>query len=521
MKRIKYVLIVSLMAICSSCSSFLEEYSQDLKRVESWTDLDELLLGDGYLQSGTIYVGAYSALYFTGTIDNLSCLHMMSDEMEARLAYSTDNGLGYASSMFGFHMWQHDTGLNQKGEYVGGDDWYWNNLYARINTANMVLSVVDEQPEASDEDRMGKERVKGEAYFLRAAYYFVLANLYGKPYTPATAASTPAVPIKTSEMIEDKEYVRNSVAEVYTQILNDLGEAEKLLAGKTRKSIYHANLTATYLLKARVYLYMQDWANAATYAQKALDEQDGLLNLSSLVKGEDALFKNSPETIFSMGGYMIAYCFADNSYGYEPEFFISPEIAALYKENDWRSEHYIGGTKNAGHTPVFQKVHSQRDDYGAFGEVSDCFLMRTPEAYLILAEASAMNKDENTARATLKKFLATRMKTAVDVTYTGKELIDFIRDERAREFLVEGHRWFDLRRYTVYETYPYSKTIEHRYTEFAYKNFSYNPTFTEYYRLEENDAAYTLPIPRSVRNFQNSIGNNERPKREPFKTVTY
>ena len=39
------LLVISTLGL-GSCSDFLEEYSQDLAKVESWTDLDELLLGD-------------------------------------------------------------------------------------------------------------------------------------------------------------------------------------------------------------------------------------------------------------------------------------------------------------------------------------------------------------------------------------------------------------------------------------------------------------------------------------------
>ena len=42
---------------------------------------------------------------------------------------------------------------------------------------------------------------------------------------------------------------------------------------------------------------------------------------------------------------------------------------------------------------------------------------------------------------------------------------------------------------------------------------------TRYYRLLPNDDAYTLDIPYNVRNFQNSIGSNTRPARQPFKTM--
>ena len=42
---------------------------------------------------------------------------------------------------------------------------------------------------------------------------------------------------------------------------------------------------------------------------------------------------------------------------------------------------------------------------------------------------------------------------------------------------------------------------------------------TSYYRLEPNDDAYTLNIPKNVRDFQNSIGSNPRPDRPAFETV--
>ena len=102
--------------------------------------------------------------------------------------------------MFAFYTWQQDTGMDEELNYAGGDERYWNMLYEKINTCNMVLALIDEQPEVNEDDTYGKQRVKGEAYFLRAAYYFLLANLYAEPYNPQTAASTPGVPIKLTDM---------------------------------------------------------------------------------------------------------------------------------------------------------------------------------------------------------------------------------------------------------------------------------------------------------------------------------
>ena len=98
---------------------------------------------------------------------------------------------------------------------------------------------------------------------------------------------------------------------------------------------------------------------------------------------------------------------------------------------------------------------------------------------------------------------------------TGGELVQFIRDERERELCLEGHRWFDLRRYMVDAQYPYSKEITHYYTDF---NAEADPTtgseyVTTVYTLAENDPAYTLALPKEVTDFQPDLSSVSRPDR--------
>ena len=52
----KILSIFCLALLLGACSDFLKEYSQDLSKVESYTDLDELLLGDAYLPVGRIMI---------------------------------------------------------------------------------------------------------------------------------------------------------------------------------------------------------------------------------------------------------------------------------------------------------------------------------------------------------------------------------------------------------------------------------------------------------------------------------
>ena len=55
MKRI--LIICCIAGLFSACSDFLKEYSQDLAKVESFSDLDEVLLGKGYLPWGRSEAG--------------------------------------------------------------------------------------------------------------------------------------------------------------------------------------------------------------------------------------------------------------------------------------------------------------------------------------------------------------------------------------------------------------------------------------------------------------------------------
>ncbi len=515
MKRIGRTLffVFLLLSTLTSCDSFLEEYSQDLAKVESWEDLDELLLGDGYLQTSRF--GSNADIH-----DNLPIIHFMSDELKQNETEPMGDYLGYHTDMFSYFTWQRELGYNDHMKWKGGDAKWWDSFYTHINTVNQIIVEIDKQDAAREEDIKNKDRVKGEACFLRAAYYFLLVNLYGKPYSDANA-SLPAVPVKTTEYIQDIEYEKATVKETYDQILADLDMAEQLLEGKSRKSVYRADYNAVLLFKARVYLYMQNWQKAAEYAQKVLDRKSDLLNLNRVTEGTDCLYGSSPETIFVMGGYPIAVAFQDvhsTTWGTTRcSWLISDEMMALYDKNDCRTKLYIGKTEYAKDYPVLMKVSGQRSVYTKDQTVSDCFTLRTPEAYLIKAEANAYMGNDKAAQEALHTLLQYRMKTSEPVTVTGDDLVSLVRDENAREFLLEGHRWFDLRRYTVCKGHEYSKPIEHKHVILdGYYLDSYNV-----YRLEANDNAYTLPVPRAVSKFQVSLSANDRPDRKSIETGKY
>ncbi len=146
-----------------------------------------------------------------------------------------------------------------------------------------------------------------------------------------------------------------------------------------------------------------------------------------------------------------------------------------------------------------------------------------PEVYLNKAEAQAQLGQDAKAQATVQTLREKRFAAAnlTEVTRTGGELVDFIREERRRELCYEGHRWFDLRRYAVNTLRPFTKSITHVHLGFEPTSPTMLTTGT-YYNIGEyvlkpypqDVAAYMLPIPRAAIEFNRGVLTNEtRPER--------
>lgn len=120
----------------------------------------------------------------------------------------------------------------------------WNDLYAHIRNVNIFLSEIDG---AAIADAQRKDRLKGEAHFLRAYFYHNLLRAYG------------GVPIVTdvAELGDtDLNVPRNSFAETVDFIVEEADRAAALLpATRSGKDLGRASKGAALALKSRVLLF--------------------------------------------------------------------------------------------------------------------------------------------------------------------------------------------------------------------------------------------------------------------------
>lgn len=503
MRKIIYILFAFLAIGCN----YLEDYSQDLVIAKNVKDLDEILLGSAYLRYGSP--------------NNLSggdygwWIHLLDDDVNGVIAASAyDIPELLKSTYYGYFAWQWEVGRTYDKTSLNSDDGLWNTLYNRINIANIILEEIKNIDINSEQDKLDAERIKGEAYFLRAQFYLFLVNIYGDAYAPETAKSKLGVPLKLTEYVEhdpDKnvQFKRTSVYEVYEQIVSDLKDAISCFEkGSKAKSVYHSSFEAATLLLSRVYLYMQNWESARDEALKFLAVSKALtsyIGMDSVV----VVTAQSSEVVFTQGAQNLKHGIT----GRGGNFCVSNDLYSLYDENDARKKLYFSETQDSVGLG-FKYDTSDEPSY-----VGDIFMLRSSEGYLNAAEAYAMLDDATNASKYLNDLRKMRIKDYQEKTYSIADIIEEVRKERRKELCFEGHRWFDLRRYAVCVKAPDQKVIEHVFPIYDTDNRNLFKN-AEVYQLEKGDKAYTFALPKSVMEFDSGLENNPREIRELVRTIT-
>lgn len=306
----------------------------------------------------------------------------------------------------------------------------------------------------------------GEAYMLRAYVHFLLVNLYGQPYTKEGALDTKSVPLKLDTDLE-KVLKRNTVEEVYTSIQADIDEARKLVmkAEWEQRYSYRFNAASVEAFQSRVSLYKGEWQAAWDAAEAVLAVKSVLVDLNDAA----ATLPNSYNSVENITPLETPLSSTINGAALATPVFLS-----LYAENDLRLDKYFAETDEKG----FRKNKKA-------GSNNYLCTFRVGEIYLTAAEAAARLGELSQARTRLLELMRKRYapeayeaKSVVVNAMDKEALVQEILDERARELAFEGHRWFDLRRSTRPRL---EKVLD-----------------GTRYVLEENDARYTLAIPKEA-----------------------
>ena len=149
----------------------------------------------------------------------------------------------------------------------------WFTLYRFVKAANDVISTIDFESDAVNDAIKG---MGGAAYAMRAFDYYMLTVLFEPVeniYTDVSKVKGLTVPIVSENTTTEqaKSNPRVSHEEMMKFIHSDLDKAEQYLSKWSPKDGHLPNLAVVYGIRAKVYLWDEDYANAAKYARMAID----------------------------------------------------------------------------------------------------------------------------------------------------------------------------------------------------------------------------------------------------------
>lgn len=453
-------------------------------------------------------------------------------------------GTDMLSRNVGYNWFQEYEALSGFDSNGYGPNIMWLTLYQQINSANSVLVNIP-----ADTENAEMQMYRAQALGYRAFDYWMLAQNYQINYFGHE--NLPCVPIITEENMEvaaNEGCARSTTEQVYVQILSDINNAialaeksqvsvSQLIDSKPRRML---SLDAMYGLRARIYLTMHKYAEAAADADKAISlssctpysieevshpsftslndhswmwgiaiaETDrvvtsGIVNFPSHIcsfaygyvtvgawRGTNAKFFNAiPESDVRRGWFLDENFHSDN---------LTEEQEAYLKS------YGTGSVKDTG-AGIFPYVNVKYDSYNSVlnqnTNASDIPLMRIEEMYYIKAEGLAMSGQVAQGLEVLTNFEKTyRNPDFSTKAATAEEVQELIWNKRRLEFWGEGLSWLDLKRL--------NKGIDRRGLGFP-AAFVYNV------KPDTEEEAWVYALPRTEVQYNDKINENNREMTRP------
>lgn len=459
-KRNNIILLLLGVTMLFSCDDFLDKNPDNRTRIDSPEAASELL------------VSAYPEAMYQGFAE------AMSDNAD-------DKGLGtyvaeYISNEYAY-KWKDDN-----SEQYDSPTYYWSKCYSAIAHANNVLKAISEAP-----DKQIYNAQKGEALAARAYAHFMLVNIFGKHYNPATASTDLGVPyVDQPETVVFKSYKRATVKEVYERIEADLIEALTLVKDEAYTvPKYHFTKVALNAFASRFYLYTGNWDKVIAHSNLVLGGKpsdklrdwngkyqtyEAMELWAQYTKGEESanILLARAYTYWGPGAIVFRYSLSASKI--KELFEVASGETARFDLSIGNKVLYAAGDQQLGFIPKYKDRIEQvgsSADLGYPNTITPLFTME--EVLFNRAEAYAMKNDFANTLKDLDSYLQKRNATYVSanavteaaiadvyatekgpdlapfyaVSETQKLYVWYLLDLRRREFVHEGMRWFDIKRY--------------------------------------------------------------------------
>ncbi|MGM9802974.1 MAG: RagB/SusD family nutrient uptake outer membrane protein [Muribaculaceae bacterium] len=427
------ILMIAAALFNSSCDDFLDMQPTNASNAETAiaTADDAQVAINGVMRAMTssVYYGRNFMIYGDAKGGDLTI-------------YSAGRGL---DALYSFN---HSA---TSGSYSG----FWTQGYYCISQVNNIISNIKRLQNAG---KNGFDTYLGQAYTLRALFYFDLVRLYGLPYN--YDKSSYGVPLVTEPIEASAQPSRATVEEIYKQIISDLKTGAELLSADKRAVDSYIGYYANIALQARAYLYMEDYNNALNAAKEIIDcDRYALYKPSTWVDswrkqyGSESIFELGIDSdndlgSSSLGYYYMRYKRVSGAQGWflASDYFLErlgedPEDVR-WGVMDVDEEDYDYGTGRRGACYKYMGSTELHGDGKETPSAVNIKVIRLSEIYLIASEAAlALNsKDDAAEYLNAIRCRAPNLEPANESTIS----VDMILNERSKEFFGEGQRFFDM-----------------------------------------------------------------------------
>ena len=279
--------------------------------------------------------------------------------------------------------------------------WNWSLKYEEISRANAILINVPK----IDMDATLKNRILGEAYFIRGLMYWHFYKIYGQ------------VPIITEENVVKNNYnvPKGTKEEMETRIEADFKKAADLLyLQNDGQNIGRPTKGSAWGYLSKLYLYKEDFPNAIAYGNKVITGPYPLQKNFGDNFNPDII--DNPEMLFAIQRHrgwteenMATWYYAPrpwDGWGFQEPL---DDLANEFEAGDPRLKAtmasvgdvinpgpgggpvvYTAGLNNTGH--YFRKHAAFRAEGDGLDHDLDIPLLRSADIYLVVAEAKIRSK---------------------------------------------------------------------------------------------------------------------------------
>jgi hypothetical protein len=469
----KYIYIFLLIVGTTSCNDFLE------KNPDNRTFLDDPDKVEEFLVSAYPYTGYQFTEFLTDNVTDLG-LNYPWDYPDITIVLNQ------------LYHWQTPDVLH----WIDNPSDYWYACYEAIAYANYAIDAIDALVAKGTHTANAVASIRAEALMCRAYAHFMLVNIYGEHYDPATASTALGIPIvDKAERAANVKYTRHTVKEVYDFIEKDIEKAFPDIKNSTySKPRWHFNREAAATFASRFYLYRgldSDWNKVIEYANQALGS-----NSAALLRDYAAL-----QAVSDYDQRKINYSRSENpcnfliistiSFGsnYSASRYTMDESILLSKmrnithptEKTTAATRYLPGKIALWYgvsypnrfIPKYHQYFRYSNINSSEGNPFVMYVVFSPEEALFnLAEACVMTNHFTGAVNTLNSYYSKRLENydSKNDTVTEKSLLDRYKNNtvkltpaysvtekqhsflqcltalRNAEFMYEGLRWFDIKR---------------------------------------------------------------------------